>query len=296
MNHITVLLKETVDALGLKGGETIVDATLGGGGHSEEILERLPDVKVIGFELDRHAIESATKKLSRFGERFSVINENFSSIDESLERAGVSVVDGFVFDLGVSSYQIDASGRGFSFLRNEPLTMTLSDDPLKITVTAREVVNEWSEETLADIIFGFGEERFARRIARRIIEERTVHPIETSLELAELVSKAIPARFHPKRIHPATKTFQAIRMAVNAELTVIEKGLEGAWNKLKHDGVIAVISFHSLEDRIVKRFAKAKDEAGEASIVTKRPLGPGDEEIMRNPRSRSAKLRIFRKK
>ena len=173
--------------------------------------------------------------------------------------------------------------------------MTLSDNPAKITVTAREVVNEWSEETLADIIFGFGEERFARRIAGRIIEARAIKPIETSLELADIVSKAIPARFHPKRIHPATKTFQAIRMAVNAELTAVEQGLAGAWGRLKHGGVMSVISFHSLEDRTVKRFAKAKEEAGEAEIVTKRPMGPSDAEISRNPRSRSAKLRIFKK-
>ncbi len=224
----------------------------------------------------------------------SFYQENFRNIDKVLDEAGVSQVDGILFDLGLSSNQIEESGRGFSFKTEEPLLMTMKKNPQSSDITAHEIVNSWSEESLADIIYGYGEDRFARRIAKAIVMARAVRPIDTAGELAEIVASAVP-RFGFKKINPATKTFQAIRIAVNDELGALKTALPKAFDRLSRGGRMSVISFHSLEDRIVKRYFKEKGDLGQAKIITKKPITPSPEEIAENPRSRSAKLRILEK-
>ena len=293
MSHTTVLLHESVDGLNLKHGSVFVDATLNAGGHSQLVLETLDgNVRVIGIDVDADAIERAKAKIITPNATF--FQENFRNIDKVLDQAGVAHVDGILFDLGLSSDQIEESGRGFSFKSDEPLLMTMKKSPESTEVTAHEIVNTWAEDSIADIIYGYGEDRFARRIAKAIVTARAVKPIETSQQLSDIVSSAVP-KFGFKKINPATKTFQAIRIAVNDELGAIKEALPKAFDRLNPGGRMALISFHSLEDRIVKRFFKEKSEAGEGRLINKKPITPSPQEIAENPRSRSAKLRIIEK-
>jgi len=299
--HRTVLLNEAIDGLlaTQKAGNEkaiVVDATFGGGGHSLEICKRFPGVKIIAIDQDQSAFTKAESKFKDLHCDIAFVNKNFRNIDKVLKEKGVSKVDGIIFDLGLSSDQLENSGRGFSFLIDEPLLMTMKENPRPEDVTAEDVVNTWSEESLADIIYGYGEERFARRIARGIVEAREKKKIKTTLELVEIIKGAIPAKFRNGRIHPATKTFQAIRIAVNDELGALTEGLEKGFRFLKKGGRMSVISFHSLEDRVVKRFYRLKETEDEGKLVNKKVILASREEVRNNPRSRSAKLRIIEKK
>lgn len=293
--HKSVLLKKAIDGLELQRGDVYLDATLGAGGHSEEVYKRLKEAVVIGgIDADESATALAKERLELLGAKphFGVLN--FRNIAKAPELLGIENPSKILFDLGWSSIQLEEGGRGLSFGKDEPLLMTLGK-PDPDQVTAYEVVNLWGEESLADIIYGFGEEKFSRRIAKKIVERRAEKPIETSLELAEIIKEAVPIWYRFGRIHPATKTFQAIRIAVNDELNSLQMGLEQAFEILKADGRLAVISFHSLEDRIVKHFFKKLEEEGRAEIETKKPLSADEAELAENPRARSAKLRIIKK-
>lgn len=291
--HKSVLLKEMVDGLDIQSGDTVVDCTLNTGGHSEYALNTYKGVNVIGIDADSNAIQKAKDRLKKFGKSFNAYKSNFRNLDKVLDEAGKKEVDGFMFDLGWSSDQLEASGRGFSFQRDEPLQMSYDADESEIT--AETVVNEWSEDTLKSILKGFGEESFSGRIARAIVEAREVSPIKTTEQLKEIVWHAVPGFTRNKKTHPATKTFQAIRIAVNDEFGALSEGLDKAFDRLKVGGRIAVISFHSLEDRIVKVWTKEKAAEEKAILVNKKPIVPGDEELGNNPRARSAKLRIIEK-
>jgi 16S rRNA (cytosine1402-N4)-methyltransferase len=300
MSHISVLLHEAIVGLEINDGDIIVDATLGGGGHTEAILASGKNIKVIAIDADQTAIERSRKRLGK-DDRVTFIRDNFRNLPRILEKVEVPKVNKILFDFGFSSDQIDppngeaGGGRGFSFQRDEPLLMTFSADPKPEELTAYEVVNRWEEDTLRTVIRGFGEERFAGRIAKAIVSAREKKPIESTFELAEIVRAATPAAYGRKRIHPATRTFQAIRIAVNDELTSITQGLEGSFRALSSKGRIIAISFHSLEDRIVKRTFRAWADTDGGKIITKKPLVAGENEKSTNPRSRSAKLRIFEK-
>lgn len=296
--HKTVLLHESVDALNLTKGGIYVDCTAGAGGHTEEIVKRMNDqVKVIGLDLDEDALKRSEERIKNTNLKSDVLwrLSNFRNFDTVLSEEKIEKVDGFLLDLGFSSYQIEDSGRGFSFLRDEPLEMTLQKSAGPADITAKMIVNEWSEESIANIIYGYGNERFSRRIAREIVSEREKEPIETTSQLVEIIENAVPFFYKKGRIHPATKTFQALRIAVNDELGALEEFLEKSFDFLNKDGRIAIISFHSLEDRIVKNFFRKKKDEEEGVLVVKKPIVPKDEELKENPRSRSAKLRIIQK-
>lgn len=306
--HVSVLLNETIDILYPQPGDVIVDATLGLGGHSEGLFERQPDIRIIGLDQDADAIEKATARLRRFEGRFTVLKSNFSEIKSLLEKLGIGSINGVLADLGVSSLQFDSDTRGFSFRFDASLDMRM--DPESDVPTAAELLESLTEDEIANVIYQFGEERFSRRIARRIVERRNAgEPIRSTKQLAELVRKAVPGK--PKdRIHPATKTFQALRIAVNDELGILEGFLKDSVELLAPGGRMAVISFHSLEDRIVKQtFQRLSGrcqcpprmpvcECGaikKVEILTKKPIVPSESECDINPRSRSAKLRAIRK-
>ena len=296
MTHKPVLLQETLELLDPKSGDIVLDCTVGAGGHAMEMTKAVGKEGVlIGLDQDQTALDIAKGKLSETGPKVTLIRGNFRNLDEAIKTAGVGSVDRILFDLGMSSMQIEESGRGFSFLRDEPLLMTLSTDVVEETTTAKDVVNDWSEASLSDIIYGYGGERFAKRIAREIVNERKVRPIETSAQLAEVVERAVPGWYKRRKIHPATKTFQAIRIAVNDELGALEEGLGKAWGVLKEGGRIAVVSFHELEDRIVKNKFKNYVKDFNAKLITKKPVVASREEVLSNPRSRSAKLRVIKK-
>ncbi len=291
--HKSVLLKEMVEGSNIESHSTLVDSALNTGGHTEYVLTKYKDAHVIGIDADSDAIKKAKARLSPFGERVQIFKSNFRNLEKVLDKANVESVDGFMFDLGWSSDQIEVSGRGFTFQKDEPLQM--SYDTEEKNITAETVVNEWSEETLRDILKGFGEEQFSGRIARAIVEARKIEPIKTTVQLREIVWNAVPGFTRNKKIHPATKTFQAIRIAVNDEFGAIKEGLDKAFERVKVGKRIAVITFHSLEDRIVKHWAKAKVIEEKAILVNKKPIVAGDEELNNNPRARSAKLRIIQK-
>jgi 16S rRNA (cytosine1402-N4)-methyltransferase len=298
--HKSVLLHEAIDRLKLKAGDVYVDGTLGGGGHAEEVAKRFgKNVKIIGLDLDSDAFARAELRLKPLTSNFVFVEASFGDIDSALGSLSIDPVNGILLDLGLSSFQLEVSGRGFAFSKDEPLLMTFSKDRKqtegKISFTARDIVNNWDEENIADVIYGYGEEQFSRRIAKSIVEARTKKLIETTGELAELVKNAVPFWYRHKRTHPATKTFQALRITVNDELETLKRGLEKSFAALAPEGRLAVISFHSLEDRIVKNYFKQLDQEGKAIIVTKKPIVPNEEEISSNPRSRSAKLRIMEK-
>ncbi len=296
MKHVPVLLKEAIDGLNIHAGEVVVDATLGGGGHTSEIVKRFgSEVKIIGFDLDSEALKRTKSELGDATHDLVFINANFRDLKKELSDRGVETVHRMLFDLGVSSPEIDDSGRGFSFQRDEPLLMTLTDTITEETLTAADIVNSWSEENLADIIYGFGEEKFSRRIAKAIVDARHRVRIETTTQLVAIIRDAVPKWYLHGKTHPATKTFQALRIAVNDELRTLETALADAFETVTAGGRITVITFHSLEDRIVKRaFLKYKAEH-HAKIITKKPIVPSRAEILANPRSRSAKLRIIEK-
>ncbi len=294
--HTTVLLKESIDMLELQKGDVIVDGTLGAGGHSEEICSRFgAGVRIFAFDLDSDAIERARTRLSDKDCDISYHQENFKNLDNVLSEEKVSGVDGILLDLGFSSDQLESSGRGISFKNNEPLRMTLKKEISETEFDASDIVNGWDEEDIANIIYGYGEERFARRIAREIVEARERAPIKTTKDLVDIVMNAVPSFYKRGRIHPATKTFQALRIAVNDELENLRTALSKGFEALAFEGRFAVISFHSLEDRIVKNFFRDKARDKEAILITKKPVIPSEEEMRENPRSRSAKLRVIQK-
>lgn len=297
--HKSVLLQETVIGLNLPKDGVVVDGTFGGGGHSQFVSQNFPEVKIIAIDQDKGTWEKAKDKFTNI-KNVVFHNNNFREIKDVLEKDGLEKVDGIILDLGLSSDQLDASGRGFSFMRDEPLLMTMKDINLKDLpsledITAKDIVNSWKEENLADIIYGYGEEQFSRRIAKGIVEARKIKPIETTFELVEIINKSVPNLYKKGKINPATKTFQALRIAVNDELGAIEEGLKNGFEVLKSKRRMSVISFHSLEDRIVKRFFKEKEKNGEGILINKKPIIASEIETKENPRSRSAKLRIIEK-
>ncbi|MBE9179819.1 16S rRNA (cytosine(1402)-N(4))-methyltransferase RsmH [Oculatella sp. LEGE 06141] len=277
-SHIPVLGNEIVEGLAIQAGGHYLDATVGGGGHSRLILAAAPEVQITAIDQDTQALAAAQATLAEYGDRVQFHHSNFAVYVPGAER-----FDGIVADLGVSSAQFDIADRGFSFRHAAPLDMRMNQhQPL----TAAEIVNHWDETKLATIFFTYGEERLSRRIARRIVERR---PFQTTTELAEAIAYSVPPKYRYGRIHPATRVFQALRIAVNQELEVLEQFLKTAPNWLKPGGRIAIISFHSLEDRIVKHTLRQQPEL---TVLTKKPILPTDDEIQRNGRSRSAKLRI----
>ena len=295
--HIPVLVEEVMACLNCQPHQTYVDATLGGGGHAIEILERTaPEGRLIGVEWDEDAISEARKRLLPFGERVTLFHENYAQLPELLKAMNIEQVDGILLDLGLSSIQLEESERGFSFKGQGPLDMRMDR---RRSRTAADLVNRLPLKDLEQIIFEYGEERWARRIAKSIVFEREKSPIRTTEELRKIVYRAIPGRFRSHRIDPSTRTFQAFRIAVNEELKNLKEILETGWRLLKRGGRMCVISFHSLEDRMVKeafrRLEKGEtDSSGQGALMrrlTKKPVTPSEEVCVRNPRSRSAKLR-----
>jgi len=306
--HLSVLPDEVLELLAPKPGGIYLDGTLGGGGHTELILEKIvPDGLVIGIDRDREALAAASARLERFGSSFIAIQGSFGDLAQLLKQQNIEAVDGILLDLGVSSHQLDTAERGFSFRQDGLLDMRM--DPSK-GETAADILESLSAGELERIIKEYGEERWARKIAQSIERERQEKAIVTTLQLAELVAHAIPRRFHEERIHPATRTFQALRIAVNNELEQVRQGVSDGISLLKSEGRIVVISFHSLEDRIVKqRFREAAtgcicpprlpycicNKKPVIRVLTNRPITAGEEEVARNPRARSAKLRAAEK-
>lgn len=288
--HQSVMIGEVVGSLNLKPGFVVLDATVGGGGHAKEMLGKiLPGGMLIGMDADENALKIAEDNLKYFQGSFRLINSNFRDLDEALAKAGINFLDAVLMDLGISSYQIEDASRGFSIKFDARLDMRM--DPAQ-TLSAYELVNKYKEKDLAQIIRTFGEERFYRRIAGAIIEARRKRPIETTRELTGVIHRAVGSRYKRGRIDPATRTFQAFRIFVNDELGALEKGLRKSIERLKVGARICVISFHSLEDRIVKNMFRESSKIGLVRIITKKPLVPSREEAISNPRSRSAKLRV----
>lgn len=285
--HTSVLLDEVLELMSPKSGEVYVDGNLGLGGHAGAILDKSsPDGRLIGFDWDKSALAEAKKRLARHGERAVCVRRNFAEIREVLTELGLPGVDGILLDLGLSSPQLDGGERGFSFRGSEPLDMRMDD---RSSQTAAGFLNNLSKDDLADLFYYYGEERQARRIAAAVVAARVKKPFETTDQLVELVEKAIPRRFHPRKIHVATRVFQALRIAVNRELDNLAGILEIGSELLNRGGRFCVISFHSLEDRMVKR-AFQKDTR--LRILTRKPVRPTEEECLRNPRARSARLRV----
>jgi 16S rRNA (cytosine1402-N4)-methyltransferase len=300
MTHVPVLLREAVDGMNVKPFGTYLDATFGGGGHTKAICDASAGTaNIVAIDADPDAIERS--KTPEYRERVKcslyVAHGNYADAEAILKDRGITTIDGALFDLGLSSFQLDESGRGFSFMRDEPLVMRMgkgaSTDGPRGELTAGDVVNGFSEKGLADVIFAYGEERFARRIAAEIVRRREHKPIETTFQLVEAIAAAVPGWYRYGKSHYATRTFQGIRIAVNNELENVERGLASAFEVLAPGARLAIISFHSLEDRISKRFCEAMSEAGCATKITKKPIAPSSLEITKNPRSRSAKLRII---
>jgi 16S rRNA (cytosine1402-N4)-methyltransferase len=287
--HIPVLVEEVMNLLRCEAHKTYVDATLGGGGHALEILKRTsPDGIVIGTDWDEEAIAEAKRTLVSFGDRIKIFRENFVHLPDLLEALNISEVDGILLDLGLSSLQLEKKERGFSLKGEGPLDMRMDQ---RINGTAADLLKDLSFQELESTLREFGEERWAKRIAKVILQEREEKPIGTTQELRQIVHRAIPGRFHSRKIDPATRTFQAFRIRVNEELENLRRILETGWTFLKRGGRICVISFHSLEDRMVKETFRKLDRDGVMRGITKKPITPSDEEKQRNPRSRSAKLR-----
>jgi 16S rRNA (cytosine1402-N4)-methyltransferase len=268
--HVPVLLQEVIDNLSFKESDKFfLDATVGGAGHSKAVCKSFPHIEVLGLDADEEAVEIAKGNLSELGCQFRLKVKNFKDLTEALKDWQVKSVDKILFDLGMSTMQLETSGRGFSFRRDEPLIMTFGGE-WKNKLTAFEIVNHWHRPEIEKVLKNFGEELFARRIAEAIVEERKVYPIRTTSELVKIIERAVPRRY--QRIHPATKSFQALRMVVNNELEVLESGLESAWSVLKEGGRIAVIAFHSLEDRVVKNFFRDLSKESKAILITKKPV------------------------
>lgn len=306
-SHRSVLLDEAVEALNIRPGGVYVDGTAGGGGHSFAIASSLENGLLIAIDQDENAIAAAGARLAPLGERARVVRNNFSNLNDVLETCGISEIDGLLLDLGVSSHQLDEAERGFAYQNDAPLDMRMDRRQSK---SAYDVVNTYSEEELKRILFTYGEERFSGRIAAKIVAQREKKPIETTGELAELIKSAIPAAAREGGHHPAKRSFQAIRIEVNAELDVIVPAIESAVAHMRSGGRIAIITFHSLEDRIVKQaFVRLASgctcpkglpicvcgKKPLVKVITKKPILPGDAELEENPRSRSAKLRVAEK-
>lgn len=304
--HVPVMLEEVIAGLNIRSDCIYVDCTLGGAGHAAEILKRLTTGFLYCFEQDEYAIARADAVLKNISDRYLIFHDNFVNLKSRLRAENVSKVDGILYDLGVSSFQLDIGERGFSYNQDAKLDMRMDASQ---SLSAYDVVNSWSYEDLKKIFYQYGEERFAPRVAKKIVLEREKKPITTTLELAEIIKEAIPAFARRKGGHPARKVFQALRIAVNRELEVFEESLTDALSLLNEGGRIAVLTFHSLEDRICKRIFKSKTEIEtprglpvraeemqtEFRLVNKKPLTPSAEEVEKNHRAKSAKLRIIEK-
>lgn len=305
--HVSVLLEESLEGLNIKEDGIYIDGTLGGAGHSLEIVKRLTTGKLIGIDQDENALNKARQVLSEYSDRVIFVHDNYENIDSILENLNIEGVDGILLDLGVSSHQLDEKSRGFSHNNDARLDMRMDGTS---SLTALDVVNNYSERELEDIIFNYGEDRWARRIAQFIVEERRVKPIETTFELVTAIKKAIPKEVRKDGHHPAKKTFQAIRIEVNRELDVLKESIPKMVRLLNPHGRLAIITFHSLEDRIVKNEFKDLfkdcicppevpickcDKRREINIITRKPIVASKMELDENPRSRSAKLRVCEK-
>ncbi len=307
-SHVSVMLPECIEGLDIKPDGIYVDGTTGGGGHSLEIVKRLTDGgRLIAIDRDTDALKAAAKRLGEYADRVTFVHSNYSEVERVLDELGIDGIDGILMDLGVSSYQLDTAERGFSYMQDARLDMRMNRDDAK---SAYEVVNEYSEDELRRIIFEYGEEKFARNIAANIVKKRSIAPIETTLELAELIKASMPKAAREGGHHPAKRTFQAIRIEVNEELSLIPPTIEGAVKRLKEGGRIAIITFHSLEDRLVKQKYAALavgctcprefpicmcNNKPKIKVINKKPITASEEELELNPRSRSAKLRIAEK-
>ncbi len=304
--HKSVLLNETIDGLNIKPDGIYVDGTLGGGGHAYEVCRRLGEKgSIVGIDQDAAAIEAASARLKDFGEKVTIVRSNYCDMKSKLHELGIDKVDGIVLDLGVSSYQLDTAERGFSYREDAPLDMRMDT---RQKMTARDIVNDYTEADLYRVIRDYGEDKFAKNIAKHIVQTRAVKPVETTAELSEIIRASIPMKFQKKSGHPAKRTFQAIRIELNRELDVLRDSLDDMIDLLNPGGRLCIITFHSLEDRIVKSaFRKNENpctcppdfpvcvcgKKSKGSIITKKPILPSEEELEYNSRSKSAKLRIF---
>lgn len=288
--HIPVMLEKTIEYLSPQKNMNFIDCTLNGGGHTREILKRIgPKGKVLGIEIDKEIFENIKKENI---EKLILVNDSYSNLKKIIKKEKFNNVDGILFDIGMSSFHIDSSKRGFSFLEDEPLIMSYNIKKGNKT-TAYEIVNTYKEKDLADIIYQYGEERYSRKIAKNIIERRKIKPIETTFELVKIIESAVPHSYRRQKIHFATRTFQAIRIECNRELDNFRDALPQALAILRPGGKLVVITFHSLEDRIAKIFFAEKKKSQELKILTKKPVIAEMQEIKKNPRSRSAKLRAI---
>lgn len=294
MKHTTVLLQEAVDALALESNAVVVDATLGAGGHAQAILNQLGKAgTLIAFDADSTAIEAAQGTLTGSA-TVHLVHGNFATLSAQLERLGIDTVDAVLADLGWRMEQFSTHDKGFSFSDPAGLSMTYGH-PEDYSFTAADIVNEWAAEDIANVLYGYGEERYSRRIAAAIVATRTKNPITTAVQLASIIEGAVPAAYRRGRTHAATKSFQALRIAVNDELTVLETFINHAFMHLIPGGHLAIISFHSIEDRIVKQKFRAYAHDQQARLLTKKPIIATKEELQNNPRARSAKLRVLQK-
>ena len=304
-HHISVLLNECIEGLNIKENGIYVDGTLGGAGHSSEIVKRLKTGRLIGIDQDTDAINAATKRLEPYKDRVTLVHDNFSNVKAVFAQLGIEKADGFLLDIGVSSHQLDEAERGFSYMQDAPLDMRMNSES---DFSAYNVVNEYSEDELNNVIFKYGEERWAKRIAQFIVEARKQKPIETTFELVDIIKKAVPKGARKDGPHPAKRTFQAIRIEVNGELEILEKTIDDMTELLNPGGRLCIITFHSLEDRIVKNAFRKQENpctcppefpvcvCGKkplAKVITRKPILPSEEELEENHRSRSAKLRIL---
>lgn len=307
--HKSVLLDETIESLNVKPNGIYVDGTLGGGGHSYEIAKRLTDGgRLIGIDQDEDAIRAAKERLSEFADRVTIVRDNYCNMPKVLDELGISKVDGILLDIGVSSYQLDEAERGFTYKQDAPLDMRMDQ---RQEMTAKDIVNGYSEEDLYRIIRDYGEDKFAKNIAKHIVQARQIKPVETTFELDEIIKAAIPMKFRATGGHPAKKTFQAIRIELNRELEVLDESIDAMTDLLNDNGRLCIITFHSLEDRIVKtRFRKNENpctcppdfpvcvcgKKPKGKVITRKPIVPDEEELEENKRAKSSKLRVFERK
>ena len=306
--HYSVLLNETIEQLHIKPDGIYVDGTLGGGGHSLEICKRLTTGRLIGIDQDADAIEAASERLKEYQDKVTIVRSNYAQMKEVLRDLGIPKVDGILLDLGVSSYQLDNAERGFTYREDVPLDMRMDQ---RQTKTAKDIVNDYSEMELYHIIRNYGEDKFAKNIAKHIVQARQKAPIETTGQLIEVIKAAIPKKVRATGGHPAKKTFQAIRIELNHELDVLKNNLEDMIDLLNDEGRIAIITFHSLEDRIVKNIFRTSERpcicppefpvcvcgrVSKGKVITRKPIVPGKEELEENSRSKSAKLRVFERR
>lgn len=307
--HKSVLLDETIESLNIKPNGIYVDGTLGGGGHSYEIAKRLTDGgRLIGIDQDEDAIRAAKERLSEFADRVTIVRDNYCNMPKVLDELGISKVDGILLDIGVSSYQLDEAERGFTYKQDAPLDMRMDQ---RQEMTAKDIVNGYSEDDLYRIIRDYGEDKFAKNIAKHIVQARQIKPVETTFELDEIIKAAIPMKFRATGGHPAKKTFQAIRIELNRELEVLDESIDAMTDLLNDNGRLCIITFHSLEDRIVKtRFRKNENpctcppdfpvcvcgKKPKGKVITRKPIVPDEEELEENKRAKSSKLRVFERK